>query len=913
VPPDPFGTAALRGRVLAAWGASPARFREDANAEEDAALGGYGDRLVVELLQNAVDAAAAAGVPARVLLRVAGDMLTCANTGATLTADGVAALSSLRASAKRDEAGAVGRFGVGFAAVLAVSDEPTVVSGGSAVGWSATRTRAEVAALPALQEESTRRQGHAPVLRLPFALGLADAGGPVPEGYATEVRLPLRDPVLASALVADLDPTLALVLPGLAELTVELDGRRSVMRVEEGDGELLLDGARWLLAEQLATVPVELLGDRPVEERGRRQARVRAMWPVDGWPDRVPRVLRAPQPTDEPLALPVLLSVPVPLEPTRRRTVPGPLRDHLLGVAAGVVAGLAHRVPGPAVLQLVPTGLAAGEVDASLARALLAELRADPPLPGSRVLDLGRATGAAYPLLAEVVDGLLPPTWPTVSAALTALGVERWDTAAVVEAVTPLHRAPAWWRRLYDALADAPDREALGALPVPLADGRTAPGPRGLLLPDGLLPDGLEDLGLRLVHPDAASPVLLLLGAVEASPRVLLDELRPRIEASWDDEDTALADAVLPLVAAAALAPGELPWLAELLLTDAAGEAAPAAELVLPGSQLARVLLPDGPLGLVDPDLVARHGEQPLIACGVGSALVVVRGDEEVALLDEGERWLDQLGDLGGAEPVGVRDLELLRWPAALGLLPGLPPDAREQALWWCRRHPVLDGLLPAEVLGPHADPLLHGLYDPAPEGVDPGVLRALGCVRELPVGEELLDLLDRLGDGSRTVTRAQARLLHAHAAAEAPDGDPPLAVRAVAPDGSLVVVPGRDAVVVDAPDLLPLLGSRPIVPLPARLAAAGARVLGVPLASGLSAYPVVSEDPLVVLDADGGEVAVTWRLTPDGELHAGTPEGRGRGAAWRAGRWSERLSFVERLRDPAAALVLAAEDDLAG
>ena len=56
--PDPFGTAELRRRVLDAWTASPARFREDANAEEDYALGGYRDRVVVELAQNAADAAA---------------------------------------------------------------------------------------------------------------------------------------------------------------------------------------------------------------------------------------------------------------------------------------------------------------------------------------------------------------------------------------------------------------------------------------------------------------------------------------------------------------------------------------------------------------------------------------------------------------------------------------------------------------------------------------------------------------------------------------------------------------------------------------------------------------------------------------------------------------------------------------
>ena len=61
--PDPFGTAALRAGVLAAWRASPTRFREDANAESDLVRGGYADRLLVELAQNAADAAQRAGDP----------------------------------------------------------------------------------------------------------------------------------------------------------------------------------------------------------------------------------------------------------------------------------------------------------------------------------------------------------------------------------------------------------------------------------------------------------------------------------------------------------------------------------------------------------------------------------------------------------------------------------------------------------------------------------------------------------------------------------------------------------------------------------------------------------------------------------------------------------------------------------
>ena len=120
--------------MLDAWAASPARFREDANAEEDYALGGYRDRVVVELAQNAADAAARAGVPGRLRLTLRDGTLAASNTGAPLDAAGVEALSTLRASSKRDDArdadaGTVGRFGVGFAAVVAVSDSPRISLG----------------------------------------------------------------------------------------------------------------------------------------------------------------------------------------------------------------------------------------------------------------------------------------------------------------------------------------------------------------------------------------------------------------------------------------------------------------------------------------------------------------------------------------------------------------------------------------------------------------------------------------------------------------------------------------------------------------------------------------------------------------------------------------------------------------
>src|SRR5690348_6495585 len=43
---DPFGTAAIRDRVLDSWSAAPVRFREDANAEDELVHGAYRDRVV---------------------------------------------------------------------------------------------------------------------------------------------------------------------------------------------------------------------------------------------------------------------------------------------------------------------------------------------------------------------------------------------------------------------------------------------------------------------------------------------------------------------------------------------------------------------------------------------------------------------------------------------------------------------------------------------------------------------------------------------------------------------------------------------------------------------------------------------------------------------------------------------------
>ncbi|MDL5202260.1 molecular chaperone Hsp90 [Streptomyces sp. ALI-76-A] len=706
---DPFGTARLRRGVLDAWATSPARFREDANAEEDLVLGGYRDRLVVELAQNAADAAARAGVPGRLRLTLRDGVLVAANTGAPLDAAGVESLATLRASAKRDTP-SIGRFGVGFASVLSVTDEPAVVGRHGGVRWALAEARelaADVARhSPGLGDEIRRRDGHVPLLRLPFA-----AEGTAPDPYDTAVILPLRDPAaadLAERLLDAVDDALLLALPGLDEVVVETgdDTARTLRRRTDGDFTVVEDSregtTRWRTAAAHGPLTPDLLADRPVEERLRPYWSVTWAVPVDadGTPAR-PRtspVLHAPTPSDEPLGVPALLIASFPLDTTRRHAAPGPLTDFLVRRAADAYAGLlaGWRPVTTGIIDLVPGPLGKGELDGALRQAVLERLprtsflppAAEPTGDSVRSGDFGDDGSDDLPETlrprdAEVVEGagadtvrVLAEVLPTLLPAglerrveLRTLGVARVPLTDAVDRLAGLEKAPEWWRRLYDSLAGV-DPDRLSGLPVPLADGRTTIGPRQVLLPTSqsapVDPGVLSRLGLKVAHPDAAHPLLEKLGALPATPRAVLTtpQVRAAVATSLDDDGGALdweqdapgadelADTVLALVRDAGLEPGDEPWLGALALPDEDGELAPAGELVLPGSPFHQVMREDE-LATVDAELADRWGEQPLAACGVLATFALVRATDVVLDPDELE---PREGDFAEPDDAGLLD-----------------------------------------------------------------------------------------------------------------------------------------------------------------------------------------------------------------------------------------------------------------
>jgi hypothetical protein len=763
---DPFGTSALRDAALAAWRGSATRLREDANLEEDHARGFYRDRVVVELAQNAADAAGAARTGAggtvsggRLDLRLEASggvwWLIAENTGVPLTADGVASLASLRASTKSGPLASpsssappsVGRFGVGFAAVRSVSDDVRVATrtpeGVAGVRFSLAATRDLLAAADDdLAARAAERGDALPVLRLPFPV-TAEAVEALPSPWATTVvALALRDDDAVHAVrdqLAALDEVLLLALPSLDVVRVEVGGvarelDRAVFGADRG----------WHVVTAHGSVSGAALAERPAEERG--DARWSVTWAVPYPPmddtredDRTRGVVHAPTPTSDPLALAGVLVATFPLDATRRHVVEGLFAREVADAAgrlfADVVTDLV-RERGADALALVPVGVPVGWVDAAVRDAALEALRDAPLLDGvapSAAVAIAGPVGAD----AQVVEALRPAVHglvtvpPAARAVARRLGVQVRPLADVVDDLAP-GLPPGGWRRVFAALAPHADdrdvREALATLPVPVAGpvaGTSAAGlvpdvvrgPRGVVAPgepddahDGApgaadeALDALRSWGVRVVHPDAAHPLLQRLGALTVDDPGVLDlpASRDAIAAAGEPDDERhdhpeagpadeAAEAVLAVVQGVVRAHPQavLPSALEAVLLPAVDRETgdpvtpqPGADLALPGSWAAEML----DLDLVDPDVADAWDPATFGALGVHVGLrvvtvhdVVLPGpDDDSPLSDEvldrvGDDALDYLDDLAEQLGVGalVAELDLV---APLDAVPGREP-----------------------------------------------------------------------------------------------------------------------------------------------------------------------------------------------------------------------------------------------
>ncbi len=868
--------------------------------------GGYRDRLLTELAQNAADAAARIGAAGHLRVWVSGNDVHVANTGAPLDLGGIHALTALRVSAKTS---GVGRFGVGFSAVRAVSDEIEFRSSSGGVRFSADRTRQVVA-----DAGLTIPEADVPVLRLAWPTRQA----PV-EGFSSEIVLSLRGVDPAVLLDGMRSEAVDLLLELLSLTSIDIAGELFERKVSEGGGGLesvtIADRRWWQFRTEHARWLVPVVDGIPV--------------PVSA------DVLRAPTRSDEELSVPALIVADVPMQPDRRRLLPGAAVKHLAAGYGDLLAAL----PASSRPKLVPVpGFARSVVDGILRKEILRECAVSRWLPGASGQDLIPSRASLLPGLTEELGVLLAEVFPDLvaaslsgprhAAALAAVDVHRIGLARLAEMLTGLDRQPTWWGALYDALiplvTDGVAAEELAALPVPLSDGRTVTGPRTAVLGTGVGAASSVHWA-RLIHPDAASALLSRLGAGEASASDLLSD--PALESlledlDWDDTDAAadIARSVLELASDAR----ELPsWVGSLPLLDSEGELRAADELLLPGAPLVVLLEEDSPFGVVGDGVVEEFGADALRAVGVGWGFGTVHDELPTGPdhdLDDEESWWASLKE----EPAvltAVRDLDLVAedaWPEVLTLLLSNPEtraalqDREGYTAWWLRTHARIGGARLGSYRAPSdetfvglLDPLDHANADDVAAALSPSVCESAWFTRLI---------LDRLADGARSPTPAVIVRAHrlvaevvASGTVELDDLDLPRRVRAV----SGALVDPADAVILDRPWFVGVVSADVAVLSSIETASSLASVLEVRTASesidaevvGMGRVSAWDREPGAVLacaalgvelpvgqvvvhrelvvrltGAVQGERAVAWWVTDDSVVHCAESWDRPRG-----------------------------------
>jgi superfamily II DNA or RNA helicase len=154
---------------LEAYRHAPHDAIEHANTEQSVLSGGYLNRQITELIQNAADAISeSAESDGRVVVQVDATGLWAANTGKPVDKDGVKALLNAHSSGKRD--GQIGRFGLGFKSLLKLGGRVSVLSRSVALLFNPEESRRIIRAHLGLDPSSA-----APGMRLATATTFEDA------------------------------------------------------------------------------------------------------------------------------------------------------------------------------------------------------------------------------------------------------------------------------------------------------------------------------------------------------------------------------------------------------------------------------------------------------------------------------------------------------------------------------------------------------------------------------------------------------------------------------------------------------------------------------------------------------------------------------------------------------------------
>ncbi|WP_396215642.1 DEAD/DEAH box helicase [Gemmatimonas sp.] len=332
---------------LSSYDADARSISEHFGIEETVLAGGYGYRQILELVQNGADALLEAQHPGaspepvgRIHVQLSGSHLYVANTGASLSVEGLNALLSSHLSPKRGNQ--IGRFGLGFKSLLRLDGRIDIFTRGAGdIRFDPRRCR----------EEIRRRYqvDRAPALRLAWPLPPTERAEDAICAELSWAETIIRVEVGSGDLVGHIQQEIRsfpaeflLFFPVPTRLTLEDGeaGAREVRLTIERAEHVLHDGdavSRW----RLAMHEVRIDDPRAVADATHLHAResVPVSWamPLEGRREEVGRFW-AFFPTHTQTYLPGILNAPWKLNSDRNAIIGGEWNRELMAAAAQLIA-----------------------------------------------------------------------------------------------------------------------------------------------------------------------------------------------------------------------------------------------------------------------------------------------------------------------------------------------------------------------------------------------------------------------------------------------------------------------------------------------------------------------------------------------------------------------------------------------
>ncbi|SCX31945.1 sacsin N-terminal ATP-binding-like domain-containing protein [Agrobacterium rosae] len=258
-----------------AYRAKPSLILRDFNAEK-ATSQDYAERELLELVQNAADAATEAGGNGKVRIEIGKNGLIVANTGQPFRSTGIRSLMTSHLSDKPQRGRAlIGAKGLGFRSILNWTTEPIVMTGSLKLAFSNRHSASVISALkaetPAIADELERSGSDvAPILPFPiygeafeqeFGSAASDefyqsAVKLKNDGYQTVIAARFASAVhleRASAQAIDFRPEFLLFVPSLTSVEISVEGKIDQSWRKErvsGDTWKLIVAAGYEVSEQ---------------------------------------------------------------------------------------------------------------------------------------------------------------------------------------------------------------------------------------------------------------------------------------------------------------------------------------------------------------------------------------------------------------------------------------------------------------------------------------------------------------------------------------------------------------------------------------------------------------------------------------------------------------------------------------